>query len=876
MLMANKYQELSTHLISVASVSKKVIEKLNIKEDSFINKKKISLLAYYSGLLHDLGKIDPIFQKYLTDKSTTNFNPNGVHIEKTKFTFETHARHNEISWFLIEELFNRKDFKMNKVEYEILKNVILWHHASPNRKSVFNSSNIASSLSANKELLISNLKIILNKIDVDLDDEDLEYLFSSVSKDLTNYKTFFKNKGEQDLESVKQDIKNESIASLIRSVVTTADRHVSASGKNINEDRIINDIFEDNKYSELNDSILKMEETFFPKTERSQIQCSTAKQLSNVSNRGDVAILNAPAGSGKTKVSLQWAKENGVNRLYYIVPRTIIAEELYDEFKTTYLKSKVSFEIITGEKKIKWNGKKESILEDESQLYKSDIIITTIDQLIKTTTNHKNITILQDLICSHVIFDEYHEYYKMSGFDLLFAEFVKIKSSFENPKILLMSATPNFFMLEHFLEVSTISSSNIISFKTNNVKDYKLKYFLYEEESAIPVNESLFLKNENFNYKENKSLNIFEIDKNPFLKKWDDKKTIIISNTATMAQKSYLINYDKEDSLLAHSKFKAEDKINILKDIKYNFKQIDKGMNILRSGPIVQASLNITSERLITDLTTAEGILQRLGRLNRFGEDFIGEFIIAVPYQAFNEKIKLKSNVLSLLRSNNEKESSLFWLNFLLSKLNKKEDGESFKLDDMYEWYREFYTKKDISNIMNEELLSSLEKSYKNINKNILDPVDFIKNSKSNKKLSKNSLRGRSFNSQMAIYELKSGVLAVTDDYSKNIPLSKELLLLYNDNYMFVSDTVKKHEVLFKDLDNKTIRLLKQAKKQKSDKYNNFVLNASRNDNFSIFTSLSKKDLSVFNKSENNIESYIYIKTEKQNVGYLKIKQISK
>jgi CRISPR-associated endonuclease/helicase Cas3 len=80
-------------------------------------------------LFHDIGKTDPIFQKYIHDKTTTSFNPNGVHIEKVdkkeKFSFENHPRHNEVSWLIIEELMDRKDFKMNKVFFEILKNVVL-------------------------------------------------------------------------------------------------------------------------------------------------------------------------------------------------------------------------------------------------------------------------------------------------------------------------------------------------------------------------------------------------------------------------------------------------------------------------------------------------------------------------------------------------------------------------------------------------------------------------------------------------------------------------------------------------------------------------------------------------------------------------------
>lgn len=881
-IKANKNQELSFHLLNVANLSRLIIDNLDINEDSFFNKDKIAKLAYYAGLLHDIGKTDPIFQRYLNDKTTTDYNPNGIHIEKidkkNKFSFEDHPRHNEISWFLVEELFNHKDFKINKIEYKILKNVILWHHSAPIRKDDFDSIKIINALKKEKKEFLNNIETLFKDINLNIEKDDLKSVFDSDKKEFVNYKSFFQDNQDKDIDEIQKDIKCEAIASLIRSIVTTADRHISANGNNINEDKILNDIFEKNKYSELITSIEKMEKSFFPDTERSNKQTNAAIKLNDINNQGDVAILNAPAGAGKTKVALQWAKNNNASKIYYIVPRTIIAEEIFDEFKNVYLKKGVSFEIITGEKQLKWTGKKEVILEDVSMYYNSDIIITTIDQLIKSTTTHKNISILQDIILSHVIFDEYHEYYKMSGFDLLFAEFIRIKSAFTNPKTLIMSATPNYFMLEHLLDIYTSSSSNIVSFKTENTKEYNLKYAFYDEELAIASSESLFYIDENNVYKQNKSLNLEEINKHPFLKTWDDKKTIVISNTATMAQKSFLLNNEDEDGLLAHSKFKQDDKKDILSHIKTNFKNIDKGCKILRAGPIVQASLNITSERLITELSTPEKIIQRLGRLNRFGEDFVGEFIIAIPYKAIDHKLKTRSNVLTLLNQNNEKESTLLWLEFLFNELKNKETDNNFKLDMIYKIYENYYKDKNTQNILEKELLLSIKKSYNNIRNNILNPTDIIgeKVVSNVKKMSKQSLRGKSYNSKMAIYHLGNNELSLTDDYSDNVSLPRNLILLYDENYYFIKETVKKHELLFAKCDKKVSRTLKKAKKEKSDKYHNFVLDLSRSEDFNIYTSFSKTDLQKFNKKENNEEAYVYIKTEKQNIGYLKLKQLIK
>ncbi len=888
MIIANKNQKLSFHLLKVAEVSKKIIKKLNLKDDDDIQ--KIEELAYFSGLLHDIGKVDPVFQRYIHDKTTTGYNPNGVHIEKVDkkagFSFEEHPRHNEISWFILEELTNKKDFRLNAKHFEVLKSVVLWHHAAPIRNFEFNSSNIINALKKEKNEFLLNLKDLLSELKLDFydDESDLDDMFEAKTKDLINYKAFYTSRNEQslkdiNLEEIKNDIKIESVASLLRAVVTTADRYVSASGENVNVEEIVSRIFEENKYSNLSKGIKKMEESFYPDSERSKEQLESAIELSKIK---EVAILDAPAGSGKTKTSLQWARLKDAKKLYYIAPRTVICEEIYDELKNVYLPKNVSFEIITGDKKLQWDGKKEIEIDDDFPQFKSEIIITTIDQLIKSITTHKNVSVLFDMLNSCVIFDEFHEYYKLSGMDVLFAEYVKLKSKLEDSKLLIMSATPNYFMLKEFLEIYNEKSSlnNLVSFETTNNRDFSIEYLMYNEGDSLPADKSLFLReqeNNDFNLTLDQSI-LENTEKSPFLKKWNNKKTIVISNTATMAQISYLINSSQEKAFLAHSKYKKDDKKNILSEIKSSFKKIeDKKYDILRAGPIVQASLNITSERLITDICTPENTLQRLGRLNRFGEDFTGEFIIAVPNRAILPESKEPSDVLRLLSKNNEKDSTIIWLCFLKKKfdISKK---VTFKLKEIYDLYREFYKEDTTKRVMEEELLKSLKNSYRNIKFNVLDPVEIIgkKTKSKTKKLSKFSLRGQSYLVKMATYQLHNNQLKLTGNYADNITLGKDLILIYDENYIFVKNTIDKFEILNKDPDKKILSLIKRAKKQKSDKYNKIVLNLAKEENFNIITSFSETDLEILNKEKNIEESIVYLKSKNNAIGYINLKKLIK
>lgn len=126
----------------------------------------------------------------------------------------------------------------------------------------------------------------------------------------------------------------------------------------------------------------------------------------------------------------------------------------------------------------------------------------------------------------------------------------------------------------------------------------------------------------------------------------------------------------------------------------------------------------------------------------------------------------------------------------------------------------------------------------------------------------------------MAVCDVSDGKMVLTDDYVVGVNIPKDVVLSYNENYSLVKECVKNHETLYKDKDRSLQKLLAKAKKEKSDKYYRIVLDQSRNDDFNIYTSFSKKDMITFNHDENEGGSILYLVSNGQSIGYLRFNKL--
>nr|MBL0710132.1 CRISPR-associated endonuclease Cas3'' [Colwellia sp.] len=362
---------------------------------------------------------------------------------------------------------------------------------------------------------------------------------------------------------------------------------------------------------------------------------------------------------------------------------------------------------------------------------------------------------------------------------------------------------------------------------------------------------------------------------NLLLLKQIPENSIVISNTATTAQQAFIFNQSKENAIVFHGKFKAADKQIAFNNVYKSFKQNgSKEFSPLRSGPIVQASLNITCQQMVTEFTLAENWLQRLGRLDRFGENNnINRYITAIPEQIKSSSGKIKGNCARFLNNNHSYRSAYAWYEFLQNELDEK----PITINHIYQLYEEFYKSNKGQQAVTDDLLKSLKNSVQVIHKKVHDPLRFSKKKKllDKKKLKKSSLRGDSRFVQMAICEIsKSSQVKLLNEYAcdnvdNTYTMSIDEIEAYDpsgDKNLLSFMHQKHHKILSA----KTEKNHKQAHKS-------FMLkNQAVEPETPIFVSYTQTDLALTNdqnKAQSN--AIYYVKGIKQIIGAMALDKIN-
>ncbi len=863
-------QRLDQHLFAVGYVAEQLYHRHYPNDSTRVQ------AAFIAGCLHDIGKIDPKFQEWATkEKNKLYIAEDGQHIDESKFSFEKHPRHNEISLALY-SLLDYSNLKfVNGENKKRIKHAIYWHHAKPFRPKggfetigeIYRILDKSLKGEAWSNVVQRSVEMIAKVGEMDAEyrgntestlsrcvvsSPDSEKVWDVEAVQVPVYKEYRSSDQSSDY---RQQANSNAVNNQLRACLITADRWISSLAakelagviKQKSLDEFINEQVE--KAGLLPESSLEAHIddclSTFPNDDRSQKQSLVAKQLAD--NIDHVGVLAGAAGCGKTKIALEWAKLRGAKQILWVCPRVQICQGLFADLSNSdkpYLPN-ANVELHTGE--FKCMNSYANVI-NENDYFSGDIVITTIDQLLNTVISHSKADRLLNYLSTHAVFDEYHEYINMPAFNLLFAELVVSRESLAGGcNALLVSATPNYLYLDEILGLD--KQYDVVVMPSFNPCKYQFTFLTYDENN--------------------------EDDSNPMYQQ-QPAGTFVISNTAITAQRSFIQNQHSETAILLHSKYKKSDKQSLFNAVFEAFQRNGTQLyDVLRSGPIVQASLNISCKKLVSEICNAENNLQRLGRLDRFGENTEGvnDYTVAIPHTL--DAGQRKGGVARFMSSTNVLSSALAWYNFLKEASN---DGEKqLTLPEIYKIYSDFYEHPASRKMLEQDLISCMKKSTEVIADKASEPKVVIKPKRGQKhraKISKNSLRGDSRFVQMALCGVEAFPrLSFPEAYAYEIPTVESEDI---DNLTASCDAIQGFGDSSKNLlayMHKKHHNIMGGKKSYKDIV---LLNEAVDPDFPVFLSYTPNDLlPVGGESARHSQAIYYGVCDKQPIGAISIKQLT-
>ncbi len=346
-------------------------------------------------------------------------------------------------------------------------------------------------------------------------------------------------------------------------------------------------------------------------------------------------ILEAPTGSGKTEAALRWTLKNRKDgeRIFYILPTRASIHAMYHNFQKSFGNDYVGF---IHAKALNYLFERYDTENYEEAYYKArqekalnllfykPIKVLTPYQIIKWFFGLKRFEIgFLELLGGVFVFDEIHAYDPHTT--ALILETMALLSRFGG-RCLLMSATiPEFITSE--IEKSLSKKVTHITLNQNDSIEQKL---LKQPRHKLIFKEC---------YLEDLLDEIVRLSQT--------KKVLVVANHVEQAQKIYQrlkeeFDLTTEEVFLLHNRFTHEDRnrkeqriIRILKG------EEQTPLKILVATQVIEVSLDISFDAMFTEIAPVDDLLQRMGRVNRYGRApipakiYISTLYDKTPYDSF-------------------------------------------------------------------------------------------------------------------------------------------------------------------------------------------------------------------------------------------------
>ncbi len=365
------------------------------------------------------------------------------------------------------------------------------------------------------------------------------------------------------------------------------------------------------------------------------------RQFQLESLRKDNVLAIAPTGSGKTEAALIWATHKPEHsKILYLLPTRVTSNAIYKRLAAYFGQSETAIvhsSAFLYRKEIEDNYEKTEYLKDKT--FFKNITVCTIDQVLTQGFNLGYWEIKTfHLINARIIIDEIH-LFEPYTLGLIIATIKYLKSDF-GAMFYIMTATMPTKLKNLLSETLQIKKGKVIEdeellLKSRNTFETRIKTIEESEEEVLQLIASY-------------------------------NKVLIVVNTVDAAINLYnKLKEKKEKVICFHSRFiqkhRQEKETDILEWEKTN------DPILLIATQIVEVSLDIDYDILITENAPIDSIIQRAGRVNRKRKDEKDSKIIIFRHHQVSEENIYKTVPEVLSRTFDE-----------LNKRIKQGNGEKF------------------------------------------------------------------------------------------------------------------------------------------------------------------------------------------------------
>ena len=303
-------------------------------------------------------------------------------------------------------------------------------------------------------------------------------------------------------------------------------------------------------------------------------------------------FVKAPTGAGKTDFLLKRCH----GRVFYTLPFQASINAMYERIKNDLNGIVDDVRILHAISRLVIEGDKfeEKAVQDK---FGASIKVLTPHQLASIVFGTRGYeSILFDLKGCDIILDEIHTYTDITQAIVL--KIVEILHA-ESCRIHIGTATMPTILENRILDILDRSHTQIVTL-SDEILDTFNRHIVYKSNSF----EELF----------------------PVITQAveDKQKILIVCNRVANSQSVFSQMeefYSDIDKMIIHSRFKRKDRNLLEKQLKNVFNKSDKAC-IVVSTQVVEVSLDISFDLMITEAAPIDALIQRFGRINRKRDEF--------------------------------------------------------------------------------------------------------------------------------------------------------------------------------------------------------------------------------------------------------------